>query len=87
MIAPILGGVLLMMDRAFPVYMSIVAFVGAGLAVLMLKEDEGEGGRGGGSVRVSASVRGGEEDGDKDVDVDVPPMRRGGAVGLEEGLR
>lgn len=45
MIAPMLGGMLLMMDRSLPVYASTVVFVFAGFCVLMLKEDEGEGGR------------------------------------------
>ncbi|KAJ7274109.1 MFS general substrate transporter [Mycena rebaudengoi] len=45
MIAPILGGVLLVFSRAAPVYTSMVAFVLAAVCVLMLREDEGEGGR------------------------------------------
>jgi len=45
MIAPMLGGMLLMIDRSLPVYASTVVFVFAGFCVLMLKEDEGEGGR------------------------------------------
>ncbi|RDB14860.1 putative MFS-type transporter PB1E7.08c [Hypsizygus marmoreus] len=44
MIAPMLGGVLLMMDRAFPVYTSVVIFAIAGLCVLMLREGEGDSG-------------------------------------------
>ncbi|KAI0070035.1 MFS general substrate transporter [Panus rudis PR-1116 ss-1] len=43
MIAPILGGSLLMIDHAFPVYASIVVFLIAGAAVLFLSEDEGRG--------------------------------------------
>ncbi|KAF6754913.1 MFS general substrate transporter [Ephemerocybe angulata] len=39
MIAPILGGVLLMMDRSVPVYTSVVIFAIAGLTVLLLSEE------------------------------------------------
>lgn len=39
MIAPILGGVLLMVDRSVPVYTSVVIFAFAGFCVLLLKED------------------------------------------------
>lgn len=52
MIAPMLGGMLLMIDRSLPVYTSTVVFVFAGFCVLMLKEDEGEGGRGSKGDRV-----------------------------------
>lgn len=45
MIAPMLGGMLLMIDRTVPVYTSVVIFAIAGICVLMLKEDEGDGGR------------------------------------------
>ncbi|KAJ7740258.1 MFS general substrate transporter [Mycena maculata] len=45
MIAPMLGGALLVFSRAAPVYTSMVAFVLAAACVLMLSEDEGEGGR------------------------------------------
>jgi hypothetical protein len=45
MIAPLLGGTLLMIDRSFPVYTSVVIFAIAGICVLMLKEDAGDGGR------------------------------------------
>ncbi|KAJ6585433.1 major facilitator superfamily domain-containing protein [Mycena capillaripes] len=45
MIAPILGGALLLISRAAPVYASMVAFVFAAGCVLLLREDEGEGGR------------------------------------------
>ncbi|KAJ8469013.1 hypothetical protein ONZ45_g17037 [Pleurotus djamor] len=38
MIAPMLGGVLLMVDRSVPVYTSVVVFVLAGCCVLLLKE-------------------------------------------------
>lgn len=48
MIAPILGGSLLMVDHSFPVYASIGIFIVAGICVLLLKEDEGE--RGGARV-------------------------------------
>ncbi|KAF8799365.1 MFS general substrate transporter [Phlegmacium glaucopus] len=44
MIAPILGGILLMMNRSIPVYTSVVIFVIAGFCVLLLKEEAGEGG-------------------------------------------
>jgi len=40
MIAPILGGQLLMIDVSFPVYTSVVTFVIAGICVLFLKEGE-----------------------------------------------
>jgi hypothetical protein len=44
MIAPILGGVLLMMDRSIPVYTSVVVFVISGILVLLVIEPEkGEG--------------------------------------------
>jgi hypothetical protein len=45
MIAPILGGILLMLNRSIPVYASVVIFAFAGLCVLMLKEEAGEGAR------------------------------------------
>ncbi|KAF7364811.1 MFS general substrate transporter [Mycena venus] len=45
MIAPMLGGVLLLFSRAAPVYTSMVVFVFAAGCVLLLSEDEGEGGR------------------------------------------
>jgi len=45
MIAPLLGGTLLMIDRSSPVYTSVVIFAIAGICVLMLKEDAGDGGR------------------------------------------
>lgn len=38
MIAPMLGGVLLMIDRSVPVYTSVVVFVFAGFCVLLLRE-------------------------------------------------
>lgn len=41
MIAPILGGALLTIDRSFPVYFSIVIFLLAVLCVLLLHENEG----------------------------------------------
>ncbi|KAF9543339.1 MFS general substrate transporter [Agrocybe pediades] len=46
MIAPMLGGVLLMMDRSIPVYTSVVIFAIAGFCVLLLKEGEGDSARG-----------------------------------------
>ncbi|KAJ6597770.1 major facilitator superfamily domain-containing protein [Mycena vulgaris] len=54
MIAPMLGGALLLFSRTAPVYTSMVAFVLAAGCVLLLSEDEGEGGRsrGGCPVRV-----------------------------------
>ena len=48
MIAPILGGSLLMVDHSFPVYASIGIFVLAGICVLLLEEHEGE--RGGSRI-------------------------------------
>jgi hypothetical protein len=45
MIAPLLGGALLMMDRSIPVYASILTFAIAGFCVLMLREGEGDSGR------------------------------------------
>ena len=38
MIAPMLGGVLLMMDRTIPVYTSVVVFTVAGFFVLLVPE-------------------------------------------------
>ena len=49
MIAPILGGVLLSIDRAIPVYTSIVVFTFGAICVLFLKEDDGDGARAKGS--------------------------------------
>lgn len=46
MIAPMLGGALLMMDRSVPVYASVITFAVAGTCVLMLREGEGDSGRG-----------------------------------------
>lgn len=46
MIAPILGGVLLVADRSLPVYTSVVIFALAGVCTLLLSEDEGRSGRG-----------------------------------------
>lgn len=48
MIAPMLGGVLLMIDNSFPVYASIIIFLIAGACVLLLKENAGA--RGGSRV-------------------------------------
>ena len=42
MIAPMLGGSLLMIDAAFPVLASLGIFVVAGVCVLLLRENEGE---------------------------------------------
>ncbi|KAF9262990.1 MFS general substrate transporter [Marasmius fiardii PR-910] len=41
MIAPILGGILLVMSRSIPVYTSVVVYILSGLGVLMLKENAG----------------------------------------------
>jgi hypothetical protein len=49
MIAPILGGILLSIDRAIPVYTAIVVFTFGGISVLLLKEDDGDGARAKGS--------------------------------------
>jgi hypothetical protein len=44
MIAPIVGGALLMVDPSFPVYGSIVMFVLSSICVLLIKEvDSGAG--------------------------------------------
>jgi hypothetical protein len=48
MIAPMLGGTLLMINRSIPVYTSVVIFAFAGICVLLLQEDVGEGGKGDG---------------------------------------
>lgn len=48
MIAPIIGGILLMMNRSIPVYTSVIVFGFAGFCVLLLKEEAGEGARVGG---------------------------------------
>ncbi|KAI0335781.1 MFS general substrate transporter [Cubamyces sp. BRFM 1775] len=42
MIAPILGGTLLTVDHSFPVYVSIVIFILAGICVILLEEREGD---------------------------------------------
>ena len=42
MIAPMLGGVLLMMDRTIPVYTSVVVFAVAGSFVLLVPESDEE---------------------------------------------
>lgn len=41
MIAPMLGGALLMIDSSFPVVASIVIFLLATICVLLLRENEG----------------------------------------------
>ena len=46
MIAPVLGGQLLAVDVSFPVYMSAVTYVIAGICVLFLKEEERREGEG-----------------------------------------
>ena len=50
MIAPILGGMLLVIDNSFPVYASVVIFLIAGFCVLLLREKEGERGASGGMM-------------------------------------
>lgn len=42
MIAPLLGGTLLMIDNSFPVYASIGIFLLATVAVLLLRGHEGK---------------------------------------------
>lgn len=42
MIAPIVGGMLLMIDRSVPVYTSVVIFAIAGVFVLFLREEDGD---------------------------------------------
>jgi hypothetical protein len=42
MIAPLLGGTLLMISRAIPVYTSVAVFAVAGFCVLLLREEEGD---------------------------------------------
>lgn len=44
MVAPMLGGTLLVIDRSFPVWASVVVFLIAGFCVLLLKENSGGGG-------------------------------------------
>ncbi|KAG6865049.1 hypothetical protein C0991_005495 [Blastosporella zonata] len=44
MIAPMLGGALLMIDRSIPVYTSVAVFVFAAFCVLLLRENEGDSG-------------------------------------------
>ncbi|KAL0565988.1 hypothetical protein V5O48_016027 [Marasmius crinis-equi] len=46
MIAPILGGMLLVISRSIPVYTSVIVYVLSGLGVLMLKEGAGRGNKG-----------------------------------------
>ena len=49
MIAPLLGGTLLMIDSSFPVWASVIVFLIAGLCVLLLRE-EGKRGSSGGAL-------------------------------------
>ena len=42
MIAPMLGGMLLMVNPSFPVYMSVVVFLLSGICVLLLSESAGD---------------------------------------------
>ncbi|KIJ64572.1 hypothetical protein HYDPIDRAFT_90001 [Hydnomerulius pinastri MD-312] len=44
MIAPLLGGALLVIDRSFPVYTSVVVYIITGVFVLLLQETAGQGG-------------------------------------------
>lgn len=44
MIAPLLGGALLVVDQAFPVYTSVVVYLVTGVFVLLLQETAGHGG-------------------------------------------
>jgi hypothetical protein len=41
MIAPMMGGALLMIDPSFPVYASIAMFLLSGICVLLIKEVNG----------------------------------------------
>ena len=43
MISPVLGGVLLMISKSLPLYVSATMFTIAGFCILLLREDEGEG--------------------------------------------
>ncbi|KAI0040049.1 MFS general substrate transporter [Auriscalpium vulgare] len=53
MIAPLVGGTLLMLNTSFPVYTSVVIFVLSGFCVLMLHESAGMGmGKGGRSAAI-----------------------------------
>lgn len=47
MIAPVLGGALLMISRPFPVYASVVVFVVAAVCTLLLRVDESRSRKGG----------------------------------------
>ena len=47
MIAPLIGGMLLVIDRSIPVYTSVVGFVISGCCVLLLKDDNSPRKRGG----------------------------------------
>lgn len=47
MIAPLLGGTLLFVNRAFPVYASVVVYLVTAVCVVLLHEVAGEGGRSG----------------------------------------
>lgn len=48
MIAPLLGGALLFVDRSFPVYASVVVYLVTALCVVPLHEMAGQGGGGNG---------------------------------------
>jgi hypothetical protein len=45
MVAPIIGGSLLMINSSFPVYASILVFAFSALCVLLIREDAGAEGR------------------------------------------
>ncbi|TRM63911.1 major facilitator superfamily domain-containing protein [Schizophyllum amplum] len=45
MVSPVLGGILLMISKSLPLYVSATMFTVAGFCILLLREDEGEGGR------------------------------------------
>jgi len=44
MIAPLLGGMLLFIDRSFPVYASVVVYLVTAVCVVLLHETAGQGG-------------------------------------------
>ena len=47
MIAPLLGGTLLFIDRSFPVYASVVVYLVTAACVVLLHETAGQGGENG----------------------------------------
>lgn len=48
MIAPIMGGILLFINRAFPVYVSVGVYLVTALCVVLLHETAGQSGNGNG---------------------------------------